>query len=227
MVLVIFGYSLVWPRHLMTISETFKIISARPSEPALIRIHLRTNIALQRLGLNRTSLVVLVLLLECLSSGIFCQKETQTLENKPVVELQPANQNLPKLIKFEVIKKFFNKKYQSLVEDLTRRKIFLTKAFRAFLSTIDHKNHKQPSYLAINHLSDRTNAELKSTLMSASQPAKADTGNDNDDDDDDDDGNEEFFDAEPICSMLRMMTVTSFTTPKTNYLMIKSNSIRN
>lgn len=78
-----------------------------------------------------------------------------------------ASFKLPKVFDFESYKSLFKRKYSSLVEEVARRKLFLARAFRAFLSAIGYKHHRSNSYLAINHMSDWTPKEVKQLYVRA------------------------------------------------------------
>lgn len=69
--------------------------------------------------------------------------------------------NMPKLFQFERYKELFNKRYSNLSEELVRRKIFLARAFRAFISSASYKFRRMSYFLSVNQFSDRTKVELK------------------------------------------------------------------
>lgn len=72
---------------------------------------------------------------------------------------------LPKLFNFEKYQKFFNKHYKSITEKLMRSKLFLARAFRAFVSAISYKHRRSSMYMRINHMSDWTKTEFKQIIM--------------------------------------------------------------
>lgn len=72
-----------------------------------------------------------------------------------------SNVALPKIFDFGRYKSLFTKSYKSVVEELAREKIFLGRAFRAFISLISFKHYRTNHYLKITERSDWTNAELK------------------------------------------------------------------
>lgn len=72
---------------------------------------------------------------------------------------------LPKLLDFNKFKQIFKRSYSSLAEEIARRKLFLARAFRAFLSAIGFKHQRSTSYLAINHMSDWTPKEIQRTHL--------------------------------------------------------------
>ena len=65
---------------------------------------------------------------------------------------------------FEAYKVAYGKSYSSLTEELVRRKCFLARAFRAFVSSSKYKLDLSPYYLAVNHMSDWTPRELNQKL---------------------------------------------------------------
>lgn len=72
---------------------------------------------------------------------------------------------LPKLLDFNKFKQIFKRSYSSLSEELARRKLFLARAWSAFLSVIGFKHKRATSYETINYMSDWTNDELASTHL--------------------------------------------------------------
>lgn len=74
---------------------------------------------------------------------------------------------LPKMLDFDYFKQSFDKHYGSVVEELLRRKLYLGRAFRAFISTVCYKYQKASSYLAINFMSDWTPKEVEDLYMKA------------------------------------------------------------
>lgn len=72
---------------------------------------------------------------------------------------------MPKLFKFDLFEKKYARQFQSKVEEMVRRKIYLGRAVQVFIVAILYKQGKSSSYLAINHLSDRTPQELKIMMM--------------------------------------------------------------
>lgn len=73
------------------------------------------------------------------------------------------NQELPKLFQFDYYKSIFKKSYANLAEELVRKKIFLARAFRAFISGVAYKFRKTTYFLSLNQLSDRTRYEIRKT----------------------------------------------------------------
>ena len=65
---------------------------------------------------------------------------------------------------FEAYKVAYGKSYSSLTEELMRRKYFLARAFRAFVSSSKYKLGLSPYYLAVNHMSDWSPKELVARL---------------------------------------------------------------
>ena len=66
---------------------------------------------------------------------------------------------------FEAFKVAFRKSYSSPTEELMRRKCFLARAFRAFVSSSKYKLGLSPHYLAVNDMSDRSPKELVARLQ--------------------------------------------------------------
>lgn len=98
----------------------------------------------------------------CLISLLQVQQLSSTNSSGLVrAKFKPA-----KLIDFASYKKLFGKQYESLVENVGRKRIFFARAFSAFISAVDYKLRNRTSYLAINHLSDRTDEELSKLLQS-------------------------------------------------------------
>ena len=65
---------------------------------------------------------------------------------------------------FEAYKVAYRRSYSSLMEELMRRKCFLARAFRAFVSSSKYKLGLSPYYLAVNHMSDWTRKEVVERL---------------------------------------------------------------
>lgn len=68
---------------------------------------------------------------------------------------------LPQFFNFDRFKTIFDKSYGSMIEELIRKRLFLVKAFRAFISAVGYKYGTRSSYLAINAMSDWTPDEIK------------------------------------------------------------------
>ena len=66
---------------------------------------------------------------------------------------------------FEAFKVAFRKSYSTLTEELVRRKCFLARAFRAFVSSSKYKLGLSPYYLAVNHMSDWSPKEVVQKLQ--------------------------------------------------------------
>lgn len=75
---------------------------------------------------------------------------------------------LPKLFDFANFKNLFKKSYGSFLEELARQKLFMARAFQAFISLIKHKAWQVSSYLRLNDFSDWTPAEIKRIYVPAS-----------------------------------------------------------
>lgn len=63
------------------------------------------------------------------------------------------------LFDFSRFKTIFKKSYDSVLEEVVRRKLYLGRAFRVFISAVSYKYRISNSYLAINHMSDWTPTE--------------------------------------------------------------------
>lgn len=127
-----------------------------------------------------TSFTVIILILNTVSS----EYSTSIVTEKDASSAR-SRFSLPKLFNFELFKGIFNKTYGSVLENLVRKRLYLGRTFRAFLTAVSYKHRKISYYLGINQMSDWTLEEQKATLMSSK------FFNDNDDDfgfeDEDDD----------------------------------------
>lgn len=72
---------------------------------------------------------------------------------------------LPKLFNFERFKEVFHKIYDNVIENLVRRRLYLGRTFRAFITAVSYKYCKTDFYLGINQMSDWTPEEQRATLM--------------------------------------------------------------
>lgn len=72
---------------------------------------------------------------------------------------------LPKIFNFDYYQHVFKKQYSSVIEKAARARLYLGRAFRAFISVVSYKHRKSNSYLAINEMSDWTSNELEKTMM--------------------------------------------------------------
>ena len=70
-----------------------------------------------------------------------------------------------RLMGFDRFKRIFKKTYKSALEELVRLKHFLARLVRAFISATRYKRGDSSSYLAINHLSDWTDLELRRLML--------------------------------------------------------------
>lgn len=88
------------------------------------------------------------------------QNELQSSSNKNDGSIE---KKLPKvkIFSFERFKSMFKKSYKSLVEELVRKKIFLSNTFKAFLSVTGYNHYERTYYLGVNDKSDWTKDELK------------------------------------------------------------------
>lgn len=82
--------------------------------------------------------------------------------------IRPTKRNLKlsRLFDFKTFKKLFRRKYNSVVDELVRSRLFQGRAFRAFISIVKYKHYKSSSYLSINHMSDWTEKEIDSIYLS-------------------------------------------------------------
>lgn len=71
---------------------------------------------------------------------------------------------LPKIFDFDNFKHLFNRHY-NLVEEMTRRKLYLARAFDVFISVVKYKYRQSASYLGINDMSDYSEKELERMYM--------------------------------------------------------------
>lgn len=123
------------------------------------------------LKLNLTVLVSVFLLLylapysQVLSHTIVQQPEEESSDlvegGSKAVENVRSKYTLPKLFDFERFKRVFKRAYGSILEELARKRLYLARAFKAFLSAVGYKHGNRSSYLAINSMSDWTPAEIK------------------------------------------------------------------
>lgn len=111
------------------------------------------NILKQKLEMFRSTLACLLLVAslaltaECTSDG----SSPDTVKERPT---------RIKLFDFELFKSSFNKKYPSLIDELSRCRIFLANAFKVFIRWVMFKNGRSTSYLGINSKSDLTRKEI-------------------------------------------------------------------
>lgn len=77
--------------------------------------------------------------------------------------------DLPRLFDFEQYQKAYGKQYSSYIDQLVRQKLFLSRAFKVFISSIGYKYHKQSHYLSLNKFSDWTGKEVSQLYRSPSE----------------------------------------------------------
>lgn len=113
-----------------------------------------------------TTCLVLNFVVEC--SLIQQQQQQQQDNDSPTAPDRSIRGQfkLPKLFEFEHFKTLFKKSYKSLLENVARQRLFLGRAFRAFISAVTYKYRKSSFYLAINQMSDWTVEEVKNIQMS-------------------------------------------------------------
>lgn len=119
--------------------------------------------------MKRVEIILSLIVLICL--GLALITNAASLDNN-ADEINEDDVKLPKIFDFIKFKKIFNKNYKSLVEELARQKIFLGRAFNAFVSYIGFKHYKENYYLSVNEKSDRTEAELRATFTRRSRKNK-------------------------------------------------------
>lgn len=125
---------------------------------------------MMRLNLSAISTVSLFLLLASLSYGVSSKtivEEADVSLSEPAATLGKPSGNarsrylLPKLFEFDRFKKAFKRVYNSILEEVARKRLYLARALRVFLSAVGYKHGKRSSYLAINYMSDWTPGEIK------------------------------------------------------------------
>lgn len=77
-----------------------------------------------------------------------------------VQQTQPTRTTIPKLFDFALYRKLFRKTYSSIMEQMIRAKLFMSRSIRAFISALKFSHGEQDYFLAINHLSDQSKLEL-------------------------------------------------------------------
>lgn len=107
---------------------------------------------------QRTSFTCLVVVLAALS---ILSDANSTPEENPADSR--ALFKLPKVFDFDYYRTLFHKSYSSLPEELVRRKIYLGRAMRAYVSGVAFKFRRSDYYLATNEQSDLTPAEILKT----------------------------------------------------------------
>lgn len=110
-----------------------------------------------------TSFTVIVLILNTVSSR---GDVTLTVAKEDASSVR-SRFSLPRLFNFEYFKGIFNKAYGSVLENLVRKRLYLGRTFRAFITAVGYKHCKINYYLGINQMSDWTLEEQKATLMSS------------------------------------------------------------
>lgn len=81
-------------------------------------------------------------------------------EGKKVLETARSRFVLPNIFDYAQFKQIFRKSYQSVVEDVARKKMFIARAFKVFVAAVKYKYRKSSVYLSINQMSDWTPAEV-------------------------------------------------------------------
>lgn len=115
---------------------------------------------------NKETLILLGILVACLACSCVKSSDSEGLVTQAdVIETKTRNGlSIPKLFDFDRYKNVFKKRYNSVMEELARKRIFLGRAIRAFVSFISYKHYQINSYLKINELSDWTIQEFKKIL---------------------------------------------------------------
>lgn len=75
---------------------------------------------------------ILFIALIAVSSALLCSADDAQSNDVPAN--RRSSLALPRIFDFERFKSAFREKYASIIEELARKKIFLSRAFRAFLS---------------------------------------------------------------------------------------------
>lgn len=127
---------------------------------------------MMRLSLSIPATLLLLLCLVCLSPRILSKtilEEADERSIEPVAEQEKPIENARtrysllevKVLNFDRFKRVFKRTYSTFLEEMARKRLFLARAFRAFLSLVAYKYGAKSSYLAINDMSDRTPGEIK------------------------------------------------------------------
>lgn len=88
------------------------------------------------------------------------QKETNGAPDIQPVEGARSSYVFSKLFNFDYFKTTFQKSYNSIMDEMVRKKLFLGRAFKVFMSAVEYKFGLKSSYLAINAMSDWTPSEI-------------------------------------------------------------------
>lgn len=72
---------------------------------------------------------------------------------------------LPRIFDFSAFKSIFHKQYSSILEELIKQKIYLARAFSAFISTVRYKHYLSDFYEKVNEMSDWTLKDIKSIFI--------------------------------------------------------------
>lgn len=100
--------------------------------------------------LGYVCLLTLLALVAATSPSILASPD----EEPSLIESPRSRFKVPKLVDFEKFKRLFNKVYSLRVENLVRAKLYIARAFRAFISSFNYKYGRSSSYLAVNQMSD-------------------------------------------------------------------------
>lgn len=98
----------------------------------------------------------LIIVLAAIVAGVCSQAQDGKADDAPTTI------RLPKVFDFSLFKTLFNKSYRTAMEELARQRLYLGRAFKAFVSVVRYKHNTTTSYLGINHMSDWTIKELRS-----------------------------------------------------------------
>lgn len=83
--------------------------------------------------------------------------------------VQPVKNSfaMPKMFDFNTFKKSFKRDYGSFSEEIFRRKLFMSRAFDAFISTVNYCHDLLNYHEMINYMSDWTPKEIRSIYLPA------------------------------------------------------------
>lgn len=125
---------------------------------------------MSKLKINKSTLffaVTLCIILSLISREVCSSRESELSSSRTTNHSYRVRKgfSLPKIFEFEYYKALFKKHYKSLVEHVVRQRLYLGRAFRAFISAVTYKHRKSSIYLAINQMSDWTLKELEMIQM--------------------------------------------------------------
>lgn len=103
------------------------------------------------------------LVFACTVTSVLVQCDTADT-TKQVISAR-AQFVLPKLFDFTAYKSIFHKNYRTIIDESVRQKLFMGRAFSAFISMIRYKLHKSDFFEKVNEMSDWTISEIKSIML--------------------------------------------------------------